>query len=234
MQNLLALRHPYFGTAASHPFLGQYLAGVFIENNPDLPFEQIPLTLPVISNLTVIGPQGQKGIKPVYTDTLIKSAALITANNAAFRLRNSFFSGFPGGAWYIGDDQTVVNVINKKAELDFSYFPGSDTANVFALDQAVIDITHDQFKKAVLSGNSLNLFPLEADAFYSRPFNYENLDLNPRNPSSPLLGHANFAGITFSHSFFDKVNHVGAVGAEDWLQGWANFTPLRTDYNEPR
>ena len=233
MQNLLALRHPYFGTAAGHPLLGQYLSGVFIENSPDLPQDQTPLTSPVISNLTVIGPQGQNGIRPLYTDTLVKSAALITANNAVFKLRNSFFAGFPRGTWCMGDDQTVVNFINKKAELGFSYFAGSDTAKAFVLDKAVTRITPDQFKKVALSASPLSLFSSGADAFYTRPFNYENLDLSP-NPSSPLLRGASFEGGDFANPFFNKVSYTGALGAENWMQGWANFTPLRTDYNEPR
>ena len=74
---------------------------------------------------------------------------------------------------------------------------------------------------------------LGAGNFYKEPFNYANPNLLATDASALLTG-ANFDSADFINTFFTKTTYRGAIGTDNWLQGWTNFTPLNTDYNLPR
>ena len=66
---------------------------------------------------------------------------------------------------------------------------------------------------------------------FTNPYDYDNgPDAMPKT-ASLLLSGANFDGSIFSDPFFKKVNYRGALGSDNWMQGWTNFNPLRTNYN---
>jgi hypothetical protein len=233
MQNILAYRHPFFGKGGSVPY--NALAGVFIENNPDDP-QAVPNSHPIISNLSVIGPDGQNGSAIAYSDTSssFRSAALVTAGNAFFHIRNSLFLGFPVAAWYIEDGLTAYNVNFNHAQVTHSVFHCNNSSRAFYIRDGVYPPnTSVEFKNFALREQYRNkLFDKSADFMLQDPFNYDAPMLFPLN-NSPVLDTANFEGPNFDDAFFDKVNYKGAAGKENWLSGWTNFTPLKTNYNFP-
>jgi len=232
LQNMLAYRLPWFGARNFTP--PNALTGVFIENNPyDTSLK--PYTYPVISNLTVLGPNGQQGTSAFYNDTLSRAAALITTGNARFRIRNSLLLGFPRGGWCLDDSLTGVGLTTGISEFSWSIAQSNDTSRTFYISTGTF-IDPVDFKGFVLSPSLHNMLFKSADDFMlNDPFHYENAAPDPAPKSgSPVLSGADFSGADFSDVFFNKVAWKGALGNEDWIQGWINFHPLQSQYNFPR
>ncbi len=227
MQNILAYRHPFFGgTGINSPY--NTLSGVFIENNPNDP-SALPYTFPLISNLTVIGPNGQDGTTGSYYDTTIRAAALVTTAHSYFRIRNSLLLGFPIGAWYLDDSLTARAIRLNQSEFTYNIVQSNDSTRAFYLQpHSYFSYTSEDFKNYMMRPQFHDeLFHDAADFKFTDPFNYDNPNLLPLN-DSPVLSGSNFdqAG-----PFFNQVSYRGAFGTEDWTKGWANFTPLKTNYN---
>ncbi len=226
LQNILALRHPYIATLGNGNL--QAIAGVYIENNSNK--AALPNTLAVISNLTVIGPSIQNGINGNYA----RSAALIVNNNAKYFIKNSIFLDYPVTTWVITDKESYNNLREKKSEVDYSIFNIKTLQSPFFLiSSGAAPFTSANFRDLLEKNTDNASTDVGAPAFYKAPFNYENLDLTV-NPNSTLLYKANFEGVYFSNAFFNKVNYIGAIGTNNWLQSWTNFTPLTTNYNQPQ
>ncbi len=232
MQNIIAVRHPFFGKTGSYPL--NALAGVFIENNSSDPVNTRPYTNPVISNLTVIGPNAQNGSVAAYSNHDINTAALVTTGNARFQIRNSLLLGFPGAAWNLADSLTGIAVPLNESQITHTIFHCTNAASTFYIDPAVYaTFTGDDLKEFMLQPALKNqLFLNIADFKLVNPFNYEALDPLP-NGNSPVLKGASFDGPYFNDPYFIKVNNLGALGNDNWWQGWVNATPLRTNYNFP-
>lgn len=225
LQNVLALRHPYIATLGNGNL--QAIAGVFIENNSNKAAE--PNTIAVISNLTVIGPSIQNGINGNYA----RSAALIANNNAKYFIKNSLFLDYPVTTWVITDKESYNNLLNKFAVVDYSIFNIKTLQSPFFLiSSGAAPFTSANFTDLLATNTDNGSTDVGAPAFYKTPFNYENLDLTV-NPNSTILYKANFEGV-FRDEFFNKVNYIGAIGTNNWLQSWTNFTPLTTNYNQPQ
>ena len=233
MQHLLAYRHPFFGAKNSNP--DNALAGMFIENNPTDTSKK-PYTFPVLSNLTVLGPNGQNGSMPGYSDTIsARSAALITTGNTHFRIRNSLLLGFPEGAWYLDDPLTAGGIAGNRSEFTWSILQCNDSARAFYLKPGTYPpFNSGDFKDYILTPSFNNqLFPDAASFKFKDPFNYDIPDPLPAT-GSPVLTGADFSGADYSKPFFTQVPYKGALGTDNWLKGWTNFTPLKTNYNFPQ
>lgn len=233
LQHLLAYRHPYFGAKSFTP--PNALAGVFIENNPN-DTTRTPYTYPVISNLTVLGPNGQAGSKAGYSDTLsIRPAALITTGNARFRIRNSLFLGFPEGAWYLDDSLTADGLVTRRSELTWSIVHSNDSTRTFYLKPGTYPNAAG-FKSYMLGAAFHNLqFTTAGDFMFNNSFSYDSPNPDPMpKPGSPVLTGADFSGGDYSDAYFNKVAYKGALGSDNWLRGWVNFNPLQTNYNYPQ
>ena len=228
LQNLLAWRHPYFPEripSPSSPF--NALAGVFIEGAE---------TLPVISNATVIGPDLQKGTGYYYTNELsptARVAALVTTGGSKFHICNSVFMGFPKVGWYMDDQSSAIALNNGESDLTYSIVHSNDPSTAFYLPGNVYHpYTSDDFKAFALQPKFGNqLFLNSAEFVFTDPFNYDNNPDALPQAGSPLLSGSNFDSPVFSDPFFKKVNYRGASGSDNWMQGWTNFDPLRTNYN---
>jgi hypothetical protein len=235
MQNVLAYRHPFFGVTGSSP--SNTLAGIFIQNNATNPVTATPHTYPVISNLTVIGPNGQNGSNASYSDTLINAAAVVTTKKALFNIRNSLFMGYPKAGWILNDSLTAYAVEKRTALIANSIFQTGDTNRAFFLKPNSYNPYFSiDFKNYVLVPSILNnrLFTNINDFGLQDIFNYNAPNLLP-NANSVVLNGANF-DLVFSpasSSFFTPTLHLGAFGVNNWANGWANFTPLKSNYNFP-
>lgn len=223
MQNILAYRHPYFAKQGNGNI--KAIAGMYIENGFNT--QALPLTSPTISNLTIIGPQLQSGINIQYA----RSAALIATNNAKFKIKNSLILDYPVTTWVIYDSETYNNLLQKTASVDYSIFSEKTQQSTFFLNPQVTSNTSADFKNLVTASPNNTLIKTGAESFYNAPFNYENVNLSVIAGAS-IINKANFSDANFSDAFFEKVGYIGAVGNNNWWQGWTNFIPLRTNYNQ--
>jgi hypothetical protein len=231
MQYVLAYRHPFFGNTGSVPV--NALTGLFIENNANNPVNARPYTYPVISNMTVIGPNGQHGSVALYSSINTRTAALVTTKSAGFNIRNSLFLGFPKGGWIL-DDSLTANAIETGIDvLSNSMFQTNDTSRAFyLLPGSYPPFISGNFKNFMLRPILKTTLYNNVDAFgFKDLFNYNNPALLPNDNSIVLTGASFDDG--FSNSFFNKVDHLGAFGKTDWLMKWTNFVPLKTNYNFP-
>jgi hypothetical protein len=234
LQHLIAYRHPYFPSSRVF-FPSQNLAGLLITGTG---------TFPALSNVTVIGPDLQKGTlgdAGVYSDTFAtgsfnskRVASLVVTGGSKFRIRNSIFLGFPKGGFYLDDRNSALSLESKESEFSFSSVHSNDSARVFFLPPNLFPgIGSKDFKALMLQPEFSNQIYLQSDAFMlTNPFNYDgDPDPMPRS-GAPILSGANFDGAIFSIPFFKKVNFRGALGTDNWLHSWVNFIPLQTDYNK--
>lgn len=236
MQNILAYRHPFFGNTGSGPY--DALAGIFIQNNDAGDVNAVPNTNPAISNLTVLGPNAINGSATVYGDannTTVHAAALVVNSNALFHLRNSLLLGFPRGGIYVNDGMSAENIHFNRAEISYSVLHANDSSRIFYLQTDVYPPYNSyNLQNFVLEPELKNRKTLAtAEYVFKDPFNYENPDLTPVD-NSIILNGADFTSTYYNNDFFTRVNYIGASGPDNWLEGWTNFIPLRTNYNFPQ
>ena len=177
-----------------------------------------PLTKPIFSNVTLIGPfygesAGKAESQILYTTDDAANgakggqfqAAMHIRRNSALNVYNSVFTGWPYGLYLQGANAgaTVKNVIfagmweNFKDDASKSYFETTGLNNqVYA--------------------SSNDLIAKNAD--------YSSVVVDK-------IGGAEFSDAVLSDSFFDKVTYKGAFdGTNDWTDGWANWDPQNTAY----
>ncbi len=236
LQYLLAHRHPFFGKASQRP--SGSLGGLFVENNETGNILAQPLTGPVISNLTIIGPDNLPGMARTYADSSANfhAASLVIGNGANFQLRNAALLGFPRASFIVIDSNSArnLNLGFQGTSVTASFFQSDDSTVSFLLRKGVYrQFSSPDFKAFMQNPIRENRLLYATGDFQLRdPFNYENPNPLPADGSVLLQG-ANFAGADYAQSFFDKVSFKGAFGQVNWMDGWVNFTPLKTNYNLP-
>jgi hypothetical protein len=78
--------------------------------------------------------------------------------------------------------------------------------------------------KALADGNTKHASPSEINL--TNPFNLTNPNFLPA-AGSPALSGASFTGLG---SFFTNTTFRGAFGTDNWMSGWASFTPQTNVY----
>jgi len=219
LQNLLAYRHPLYASSLLN------LGGMYISGDS---------TSPNVSNLTVLGAGLLYGVNQQYfLGSPYKRAGLITEGNCKFHLRNSAILGFANAAYYLDSYNSAASLDSGKSEFTYSVINHADTSKAFYLPPGTYSTaTSINLKNFYLRPEFHNELSASTGSFnLVAPFNYYDNIPNPLpNSGNPILTGANFSGV-FSDPFFKKVNYRGALGADNWLQGWVNFIPLQTDYN---
>ena len=177
-----------------------------------------PITNPIFSNVTLIGPfygesAGKAESEILYTTEDAANgakggqfqAAMHIRRNSALNVYNSVFTGWPYGLYLQGANAgaTVKNVIfagmweNFKDDASKGYFETTGLNNqVYA--------------------SSNDLIAKNAD--------YSSVVVDK-------IGGAEFSDTVLSDSFFEKVTYKGAFdGTNDWTSGWSNLDPQNTAY----
>ena len=235
LQNLFAYRHPYFvpfSSPATSPD-GSTVAGLLISGLG---------TFPSISNMTVVGPGNVTGNNQKYYDTTSQGifgsvsgsiVAPLAMTGGEFHIRNSVFTGFPKTGFYLGNSVPASSLLSGTSDFNYSTVQCPDESRGYYLfPNTLPPYTSADFKDFILNQSFGNeLYFDESQLMLTDPYNY---DVNP-NPfpmtASPLLSGANFDGSIFNDPFFTKTTYRGALGTDNWLQGWTNFLPLQTNYN---
>lgn len=218
LQYLLAYRHPYFPDVMSPDFAGLLIDGAG--------------TFPVISNASVIGPDMQRGTSFYYQAPFERRVALLTLGGAKFHIANTVLMGFPRGAWYLAGNTTAIPYANGESTFTYNVLHCNDNERSFVLAPNSYPLaTSKDFKDFAMQPQFSNTIVQQStELMLADAYNYDvRPDASPGS-GSPLLTGAVFNGI-FNDPFFKNVAWRGALGTDNWLQGWVNFLPLQTKYN---
>lgn len=177
-----------------------------------------PITFPVLSNFTAIGPNNASGTSSDYgwgmrwrrgTKFILANSVVIGGQKGGLRLQeDSTIAYYVGGAsaFYNSLVQAVTNSIDLQTGLALS---GGKTYDM----TSITNLTTSNYKSTVLAA--------AADAKITDPFNNATPNLKPAT-GSPLLAGALFDYGTLNDAFFDKVSYRGALDASnDWTASWA-------------
>ena len=175
-----------------------------------------PITSPVFSNITIVGPMINSGTQ-ISNDY---KRALHFRRNTRTSVYNSVFTGYPTGL-KIDGTATGTNVTNNDLRFKNNIIAGSATP---------LDSTGLSFGMAAwFAANQNVVLPNSTDVNMTNPYHYTNPDFRP-NAGSPLLSNASFTDSKLSDPFFTQVSYRGAFDNTDWTTGWANFNPQNTQY----
>jgi hypothetical protein len=175
-----------------------------------------PITAPVFSNVTIIGP------KENGTPAALYRRALHLRRNTRTSIYNSVFMGYTTGL-HIDGTAAQSNATNDSLQIErvvfanmTNNFEQSQGANSWAGMETYFtnsvrgNVTYDSTHQIGLSSG------------------YNSLT-NPQlllQPTSILKNGASFTIPRLSNPFFTPVTHIGAFGdSSDWTSGWSNFMP---------
>ena len=238
-----------FGLVITNPKIADISRtnGFESDNNSDAPNQQ-PITTPVFSNITIIGPVGQD---PAYLNTTAyidggvynpNNGSKLGQHQAAIQIRrgsnlslfNSVATGFPVGIAICNDKGSQTQQAATAGNLKFqnNYFAGMTilgtdkdgsykdalSTDASAINEAIESFSSSFFKQA--SNSNLNNTSI-ASLLLKLPANPSvNGNWLPMS-GSPLLNKSNlFTDPKVSISFFDKVNFIGAFRSDAAADNW--------------
>ncbi|MEP7141537.1 MAG: hypothetical protein ABI707_01645 [Ferruginibacter sp.] len=191
--------------------------------NDAVPTTNAPLTRPIISNMTIIGPEGTETVK-----TNLNQGVYIR-KGTRFILQNSIIAEYPQGGLMVcprtkpplmtgaGSEFKYNLVQSDSVSRTFSYDNGSDPAGFRGVNG------DEQLKDFALNSvNKNELILVSADLKLTKMYDAVNgPDLTPLS-GSPAASGSNFDGDNFS-SFFTAVTYRGAIGQVNWAAAgkWA-------------
>ena len=183
-----------------------------------------PITNPVFSNVTILGPL-------TFTSGSINSnykRALHLRRNTKTSTFNSVFVGYPVGLFI---DGTAAQTNANAGELRFK-------------NNALVAMTDTLATTSAANPNNINgAFNIDSwiagtnTSFITTASEMmmNSLTLNSPNAAlmanSPLLGGADFSDSYLSNSFFTPTTYRGAFGSENWTSCWAEWDPQNQPYN---
>jgi hypothetical protein len=241
LQFLLAVRDPRLADQSNSN-------GFESDNNASGSTAQ-PITSPIFSNITLIGPREQD---PTFSNNKsyidgyhwgessgirngIFQAAMQIRRHSRLNCFNSLATGYPIGLMLSNDGRgdTQGAAENGLLKLRRVYFAAMERTGADA----------DKKNPAEWDGT------LSSTYFHRPDGNNRSFDTlaglklkqpNPQQPhphygptaGSPLLGAADFNDPLLSDPFFLPVSYIGAFADESdtWATGWTNFDPQNTDY----
>ena len=176
-----------------------------------------PLTMPVLSNFTFVGPNGAAGTAANH------NFANRFRRNVRFVLNNSILLGYQKGGLSIESNGTYDDFVSTTGSSEFKnnivhavtapFKLGSDVTTAGAAASAIQ-------AKATASGSTS--VASAADVMLGSPFNLGAPSFIP-SAGSPALAGAAFSGV-LNNSFFTQVAYKGAFGTSNWMAGWTSFT----------
>jgi hypothetical protein len=183
-----------------------------------LALSRTPITFPVLSNFTAIGPNDAAGTSADY------GWGMRWRRGAKFILANSIvMGGHKGGlrlqedssiAYYIRGTSAFYNSFLHAVTNDVDVQTGLTIPGIPSYDiTSITTQTTGQYKSTIVDD--------PADVMLTDPFNNANPNLKPA-AGSPALTGALFDFGTLNDDFFEKVSYRGAFdGTNDWTTGWA-------------
>ena len=215
LQFLAALRNPKIGDKSA--------SNGFESDNDASGSSNTPLTKPVFSNVTLIGPFYGKVSDMTQAEVEAKTAdaangakggkfqaAMHLRRNSSLNVYNSVFTGWPYGLRATDKKGTANDGIAVKNVIFAGMWKN------FYDDEKV---SENFFNRA---GNNTTL--ATTNEIISKDGDYSSV------VASAVQG-AEFVDEVLNNSFFEKVTYKGAFdGTNDWTAGWTNWDPQNTEY----
>ena len=207
---------------------GDYSNNIEVDNvNPSNGFllSRAPITFPVMSNFTAVGPNNVSGTSADY------GFGMRWRRGSRFIFANSVVLGSQKEAFRVQEDSSIAYFLRGKSLLYNSYL--HDQANKFAVadkystSQSPYTIsgfpsyTLTTIKDTYKASNTTEVSDYTT-LLLTAPFNVAAPNVKPQS-GSPLLSGAAFVPTELTDAFFEKVNFVGAIGDTDWTTGWAKW-----------
>jgi hypothetical protein len=173
-----------------------------------------PITYPVLSNFTAIGPNNAANTSADY------GFGMRWRRGAKFILANSIVMGGQKAGLDIEQDSTASYYAQGVSQFYNSFLhaytsPFRVAATGTFLDSATLSTL-------TLTNYKSQLFTNADDVKLTDPFNNAAPNLKPQAASPALTTAAKFDAGTLSDAFFDKVAFIGAMdAANDWTAQWA-------------
>ena len=183
-----------------------------------LALSRSPITFPVLSNFTAIGPNDAAGTSADYgwgmrwrrgAKFILANSIVMGGHKGGLRLQeDSSIAYYVRGtsAFYNSFLHAVTNDVDVQTGLTIPGIPSYDVASITAQ-------TTGQYKSTIVDD--------PADVKLTDPFNNVTPNLKPA-AGSPALTGALFDFGTLNADFFEKVSYRGALdGTNDWTAGWS-------------
>jgi len=195
-------------------------ANGFESYNDSVPTTNAPLTRPVVSNMTIIGPAET----PVTKTNLNQGVYMRKGTRLA--IRNSLVSDYPEGGFMVCPRTRPVILANNNAEFRSNLVQTDTLERTFCYDTSITVIPDPDL--TIFLTNSVNK---DSVLVKSTDFKFHTMypasgapDLTPMS-GSPALWGSDFTGADFSNPFFVKTNYRGAIGTSNWAaqSAWADW-----------
>jgi hypothetical protein len=215
----------------SHPLITDVSGSNGFESDNDAGgTNNTPLTAPVFSNVTILGP------KDAYTDVSgtdydanFKRAAHIR-RNSSLSLFNSVIGGFPTGL-YIDGSKVATNINSGGSVFENNVIFAADGANGAHPTNKTVDtssgIYPTVFNPVTWFAANNTEYDNASELMLTNPY-AATPDAMPQG-GSPLLSGASFVHAKLATGF-DVVTYKGAFGSTDWTSGWTNWDPENASY----
>jgi hypothetical protein len=175
-----------------------------------------PITFPVLSNFTAIGPNNAAGTKSTY------GYGMRWRRGSKFILANSIVIGGQQAGLVVEDDSTAI-YYNKGESKFYNSLLSSVTLPFWSKGAPATAIMTDATLQTITTTtNGSVLLAAAGDAKLGDPFNNATPNLKPLAGSPALTKAAKFDLDKLNVTFFDKVTYLGALdGTTDWTAQWA-------------
>lgn len=215
IQFAVAIRDPNFVDAGD--------AGNGIECDNENPYSgRTPFTRPVLSNLTIIGPNDAPGTAANHnfgnrwrrgTRFVFNNSILLGNQKGGFSIE----SNATAGAYKRGESEFRNNIIYAIRD---SVKTGSDVS--------ADTLTKTQMLSKIIADGCTLLSRSEGNSLLASPFSLLNPDFRP-NAGGVANNGASFTG-ELSNSFFQVTSYRGAFGTINWMTSWTFFDPKNGNY----
>ena len=185
-----------------------------------LALNRAPITSPVMSNFTAVGPNNAAGTSSDYgwgmrmrrgTQFILANSVILGAQREAFRVQED-----SSIAYFLRGSSLLYNCMIHDQGLKFAVCDNY-SYNIPGISPYTLTTVRDRYKATLTQEvSSVATFGLPD------PFNVASPKLKP-NAGSPLLTGANFTPSKLADPFFDKVSFEGAIGDVDWTLGWTRW-----------
>ena len=171
-----------------------------------------PITFPVLSNFTAIGPNGATGTSADY------GWGMRWRRGCKFILANSVVIGGQKGGLRLQEDSTI-NYYGEGISAFYNSYVHAITGSIDVAAAGAYDL--NAITALTTGANKSTVVSNPTSLMLTDPFNNAAPNLMPAS-GSPLLTGALFDFGALSNAFFDKVTYKGAFdGTTDWTAQWA-------------
>lgn len=187
-----------------------------------------PLTAPVFSNVTALGPLTVSAVLPAETK---HEKAMHLRRGTMTSVYNSVFAGFPQGLSIDGQKgNSPTRAEQNELQIENTILAGMTVNYVEKTGTVAVPYTvaqHQAYFTALARNNTDNM--TVSDIIGAELINLTSPNLLPQ-AGSPLLSGASFTNSRLTDSFFTPTTYRGAFGTVNWTSGWCNWNPQGTVY----